>query len=257
MPFFRAGSKLVFYAHVPKCGGSAVADYVRDRFGHLGLHDNHYLRQPPDERWSRTSPQHVDVATLTRLVPLDMFDACFAVVRHPISRAISTYHFQLELEGSVPAGTTFGEWLRQVEDQSGERYAYDNHVRPMADLVPLGATVFHLEHGLDGLVPWFDALAGQADGPREIGELNKRGEHVKVQGARARPTDEDLARLARVYADDFERFGYRVGERQPLSLPPAVTRAFVDRHERAFHALHNPIARLRRRIRRKVSQWIW
>ncbi len=92
MPVFKIGGKLCYFAHIPKCGGSSVAAYLKERVGPVGCfaplkwHDG-------AERWSRPSPQHIDWASLQHLLPEAMLDAVFAVVRHPVARIVSAYHF--------------------------------------------------------------------------------------------------------------------------------------------------------------------
>ena len=164
MPIFRAGEKLVYYAHVPKCGGSAVGWYLDERFGPLAFTDRRHTAQPAAARWSRTSPQHIDRGSLARLFPQGFFDAVFTIVRHPVARIVSAYHFQLEVEASIPQDTGFSDWLADLEEQLEEDpFAFDNHVRPMSDIVPEGAQVFHMEHGLDALVGWFDDTPARLD----------------------------------------------------------------------------------------------
>jgi len=84
MPFFKAKSKLVYYAHVPKCGGSAVEHFIEARAGKLAFVDQKYMSQPEAMRWSKTSPQHINVDALSRIIPLEFFDAAFTIVRHPM-----------------------------------------------------------------------------------------------------------------------------------------------------------------------------
>ncbi len=55
-------------------------------------------------------------------------------------------------------------------------FLYDNHLRPMNEMVPEGAKLFYLEHGLDALVPWFDEVTGGKAGPRAVPHTNKRGD---------------------------------------------------------------------------------
>jgi hypothetical protein len=253
MPFFQVNQSLIYYAHVPKCGGSSIANYIRERFGPLAFHDNIYNRQPEAQRWTASSPQHVDAVTLERLIPLSFFAGIFTIVRHPLGRAVSTYHFQLELERSIPQGTSFTDWLKMLETQHAQSpFIYDNHTRPMSDIVPEGATVFHMEHGLDALVPWFDALAGQGDGPRAIVPENVRGEHVKVTGTRVTPSDTDIDLIAQIYAADFKRFGYVPGDKTPTAAAPEITPDFIATRDRALAAAARPAARLRRKVMRKI-----
>lgn len=261
MPFFRTPGptrgQLVYYAHVPKCGGSSIASYLKERFGTLAFHDNQYLTPPEPQRWTKSSPQHVDRATLDRLVPIEFFDHIFAIVRHPLARAISTYHFQLELERSIPENTRFGDWLKSLADADpNDPFRYDNHTRPMTDIVPEGAAVFYLEHGLDGLIPWFDQLTGTQDGPRAIVPENKRGDHVKKGAPKGRvsPSDSDLALLAEIYKADFDRFDYVVDQKTPTVDAPDIDAAFFAERDRALKAAQAPVARLRRKIRRRLEK---
>jgi len=39
MPIFRINDQLHYFAHVPKCGGSAVETYLTRRFGPLGFNE--------------------------------------------------------------------------------------------------------------------------------------------------------------------------------------------------------------------------
>jgi len=222
MPIFRSGPILVYYAHVPKCGGSAVETYLAKRFDRAAFFNVHHHALPEAQRWTKTSPQHVDTDALDMLFPGDFFDAAFTIVRHPVSRLVSAYHFQTEVERTIPAGRSFGDWLEDIPAiLAQDRFAFDNHVRPMTELVPAGADVFHLEHGLDGLVAWCDELLGRSDGPRRVPHANRRSAHGRTTTARVVPTAAQTARIAEIYAADFDRFGYRPDEPMPAAPAPA------------------------------------
>ncbi len=114
MPVFRIDNRLVLFAHVPKCAGTSIELYLEQRFGEVGMMDRQFMRKAPQLRWSRTSPQHVDTATLTHLLPLSFFDAVFAVVRHPVDRLISVFRFQRDVEKTLPGLISFDTWLDDV-----------------------------------------------------------------------------------------------------------------------------------------------
>lgn len=255
MPFFKAADKLVYYAHVPKCGGSAIAYYLEDRFGMLGFYDNSFHKKLSQKTaWTATSPQHVDAGTLESMIPFGFFDAMFAVVRHPVPRTVSTYHFQREVEGRIPADLSFSDWLSTLERDGFDLFKYDNHVLPMTLLVPEGATIFHLEHGLDPLVVWLDLMTGQKTGPRVIMPENARGALVAVKSEKVVPTVADIACIGRIYADDFTRFGYRPDQPAPMTPAPILTAAFMAERNHAFKALQHPVNRLRQRLRRRLRR---
>ena len=46
MPIFRHDGALYFFAHVPKCGGQSVEDYLSRRFGPLAFLNNDYYARP-------------------------------------------------------------------------------------------------------------------------------------------------------------------------------------------------------------------
>ena len=71
MPVFRIGDRLHYYAHVPKCGGTAVEGYLTARFGPLGLFEQNRHLVPLDRRWSRTATEHLSVDELQRVIPAD------------------------------------------------------------------------------------------------------------------------------------------------------------------------------------------
>lgn len=222
MPFFRIGDRLHYYAHVPKCAGSSVEAYLRARFGSLAFVDSAYLSRPAAMRWSRTSPQHVAVEDLYRLIPREWIASSFAVVRHPVSRLVSAFRFQAEIEATVPQSWSvndfFDDWLNR---SASEPFAYDNHLRPQSDLVPQDAIVFRLEDGLDAVVAHLDALAGNADGERHIPPENIRKSKMAAGSPRLQLRPETLARIGAFYSEDFRRFGYSLEEhpRQPRPAP--------------------------------------
>jgi hypothetical protein len=252
MPIVRAGPLLVFFAHVPKCGGSAIESYLAARFGRIAFLDTRHHAVKAARRWSRTSPQHMHLDVQRRLFPPGFFDHSFAVVRHPVARVVSAYHFQLEIE-QLPLGRMgFSEWLDLLPEMMEEDpFLYDNHTRPMVDLVPEDAHIFHLEHGLDALVPWFDGLTGLNDGPRAVRPTNERngrgGSKVKVT-----PGPADLERIARIYAADFARFGYELGKNTPKSAAPALSPDFLVERDAELARATRPGVWLRERLTRAV-----
>lgn len=252
MPIFKAGQKLVYYAHVPKCAGSSLEDYVHARFGEMAFLDGSYMSRPASERWSKTSPQHIDVKSLSYFINPDFFDHIFTIIRHPVARIVSAYHFQLEVERMVPDGTGFGEWLLDIQERLAEEpFLFDNHVIPMSRIVPEGAEVFYLEHGLDALIPYFDALANNADGQRAIGRSNERQGN---KGNRVVPTDKDLELIAQLYAEDFQRFGYSIENQEPTVAAPVISPEVTAARDHTLARQARPIAKFAMRIARRLNQ---
>ena len=217
MPICRVGTKLVYFAHVPRAAGTSVERYLGSRFGTLAFADEGYLLVPEQDRWTRSSPQHVDAAALSRLFPPNFFDASFAIVRNPYERIFSVFMRQREIQRTIPRDTLFKDWLKTLPLPL---HALDNHSRSMLAFIPAGARIFRLEDGLDPVVDWLDALAGNSDGPRTIGRFNGHRQVQAVLGFD--PADESpsgemdaeaRALIARLYADDLYWCGY--GESAP------------------------------------------
>ncbi len=251
MPIVKTGSKLIYYAHVPKCGGSAVQDYLSARFGPLAFEDRRHTGHSERDLWSRTSPQHIDKRSLSRLFPPAFFDAQFTIVRHPVARIVSAYHFQLEVESRISKQTKFHDWLLELEEGLSENpFLFDNHVRPMSDIVPEGAKVFYLEHGLDALVPFFDDIVGDRATPRSVGHTNKRGDFAKTAGDKVAPTEEDMKIISSIYAEDFERFGYAIGDKKPLAGKPYLSPTYLQERDLDRQKSGSGLQRVKTALRR-------
>ena len=254
MPIVRIGTGLIYYAHVPKCGGTSVEDYLRARFGRLALLDKTYMKQSMAARWSVTSAQHIDWASLSRMIPPDFFAASFGVVRHPVARMISSYHFQVQVEKAVSPEVPFSDWLsEQARIVHENPFFADNHLRPQADFIPQDGTVFHLEHGLDAIIPYLDTLAGDQLGPRAVRHDNKQ---AGPKQAPVSPGAADIALIERVYAADFARFGYRTDQKMPLTAAPDLDPGLLTEAKAARARAARRLPRILTRIKRRLRRWL-
>lgn len=254
MPIVKTGSGLIYYAHVPKCGGSSVEDYLRDRFGPLGFLNKAFTALPARQRWSQTSPQHIDRVSLDQLFPPDYFVAAFAVVRHPVARALSAWQFQVQVEKAVSPALPFATWLREQAKILHENpFLADNHLRPQGDFMGEDCTIFHLEHGLDAIIPWLDALVGDQAGPRAMAHANSRD---GSRSAAPAPTAADIALIGEIYAGDFARFGYRPDQKLPLAAKPGLDADFLAQAAAARAYSGRLIPRLKTRIKRRLRKWL-
>ena len=226
MPIVRIGAKLVYFAHVPRSAGSAIENYLVARFGPLGFLDRNYVSYPALQPWNVSSPQHIDVEAFDRLLPPSFFAARFAVVRHPIDRLISVFRFQRDIHNMIDSEQTFGAWLDRLPKLlQSDPYCFDNHVRPMAEIVPKNARVFRLEDGTTPVVAWLDDIAGFPGEPRKILPANTYEQRLvelkKEAGSVPEVSDADRVKIRTYYRIDFERFGY--DEKAPQHpVPPVV-----------------------------------
>lgn len=212
MPFFRAEAKLVYFAHVPKCAGTAVETYLRDLRGvKLAFLDHCYLKRPAETRWNVTSPQHIDQDALATLIPQGFFDLQFALVRHPVQRLVSAWRYQSYYQKVLDAGQGFSEFVASLDTAQIGRIGWcDNHFLPQVRflLKDEACRLFRLEDGLGLVKSWLDGLF---DGPAPEGEIapnNRLSDLVPEDLPETLATAADIKRIKRLYSDDFERFGY-------------------------------------------------
>ena len=225
MPLAFVQGKLLHFAHVPRCAGTAVENYLHARFGRLAFLDRQFNALSPAERWSQTSPQHVESAAFDRIIPRPWIAHRFAIVRHPQARILSVFRFQRDIEGRIPPRLGFLDWITRIAASLAERpFQFDNHARPATDLVPTDAEVFRLEDGLTPVIDWLDQIEGAKRGPRDIAPANVLEKVRDHLGRKALPEpqvcEESQEAIARIYAADFARFGYLPGAPMPVAPMP-------------------------------------
>lgn len=200
MPLITANGKRLFFAHVPKTGGSSVEDYLVRRFGGpMGM-----KMAKPISAYPRSglivSATHLSADDLEHLLPPDL-DHLFTVVREPLSRLKSQYRYQLG--DARAAQLNFATWLRvMIAALRIDPRIYRNHIRPQTELVPKGARAFKLEEGFDAMISWIDEVTSSEASQVKMGHMNARPER-RIEISR-----EDAALVAKVYNVDYERFSY-------------------------------------------------
>ncbi len=230
MPIIRAADKLIYFAHVPKCGGTGIEGMLTQRFGPRarGMLDPGHFGQPEALQWGRTSPQHLDAPTLYRLFPAGFFDAMFAVVRHPVLRLRSVYLYHRDADDSIDPAETFSDWLAALPGRRRAAPFYlDNHARPMNDMVPANARIFRLEEGIAPLVEWLDTVTGSAGGPRDVSRQHSLSERLQAlgkspKGAPVTLTPDHVSQVRALDPEDFLRFGYPDDPAQMADGLPAL-----------------------------------
>lgn len=200
MPLITAHSKRLFFAHVPKTGGSSVEDYLIRRFGGpLSLRDITHRRKDR-KRGLIALSTHLSVEDLEDVLPHDV-DHCFAVVRDPLSRMQSQYRFQAGISRTRSFGLQ--TWLRMIlKSAEIDPRVYQNHIRPQSELVRDGSAVFKLEDKFSDMIAWLDEVTGTTSPDVEVGHLLKR-EREPIEFSR-----EDVQLITDFYAADYDRFGY-------------------------------------------------
>jgi len=192
--------------------------------------DRRYFLEAKAARWSKTSPQHIDAAALSRILPPTFLDASFAVIRHPVERMRSVFLRHRDIEKTIPPDTDFDAWCRKLPLRG---FALDNHTRPMTDFIPAGCKLFRLEDGLAPLIAWLDGLAGDDSGPREIAMVNSHTQKLaalKRQGGKIPLVcGETVSLLVQKYEKDMMLGSYKSGLEDksdpPLKVVPMTREA--------------------------------
>lgn len=211
MPIFhKPGEPPVFFAHVPRTGGT----YIGTLFGRNGyeslLSDGRSRKVGLD-----VSLRHLDRSAFGPLIRPMSFKLSFMTVRHPVDRLLSVYRHRL----GRSAHTGLAEWLRQAEDGLAlDPHCMDNHLRPQVEFRAEAFLVFRQEDGFDA--GWARALS--LDHGLGFGTFEVRAGKEGAAHAPAPTSGEARALLgfcARHYAADFAAFGYDPDAAQAFRAP--------------------------------------
>lgn len=151
MPLFRKGDTNVLFVHIPKSGGTSITrafrqsgysvEYFDGRTGKGTLNHLHHC-----------TPQHWHAELLSQILRLDRMDVIFSFVRHPETRLQSEYLWRHRRRSSVNTGADAVEaWATKAFDRwrSGEKYLFDNHIRPQSEFLLPNTVQLKVEDGID------------------------------------------------------------------------------------------------------------
>ncbi|MEM7269076.1 MAG: sulfotransferase family 2 domain-containing protein [Pseudomonadota bacterium] len=232
MPLVQTDTLTIFFAHIPKAGGTSVEAYLEARFGPLRMMD---MRPRGHKSSVFTTPTHLSAEDVAELLP-QRVDYSFAVVRDPLDRILSEYRYQKRMTRT--SRLSFSTWLRlALKGAQIDPRVYDNHIRPQVDLIPEDAEVFRLEDGFDALIARLDEIEGKPSAA-EMPRLNAR-EKQEI-GINA----EDAALIAKFYGQDYQRLGY---------TPPNEASLKSD----AFASVRSPFAALLAHLVVFKQRWNW
>jgi hypothetical protein len=200
MPIVYAAGKRIFFAHIPKTGGSSLEIYLVERFGKpLALR----WREGTKKRGVISPSQHLSADDLLDVLEHDI-DAFFAVVRNPFKRTISQYKFQSGYGNSILNRFSFSTWLHVIiRCAELDPRVYRNHIRPQTKMTPDGSEVFKMEDGFAPITAWLDEVSGTTS-DLEVGH------HLKSPSKPVKVYRSDVELIHKYYADDYKTFGYEL-----------------------------------------------
>lgn len=180
MPICTVDNKVIFFAHIPKTGGSSIEAYLRLK-GDLSLFGAPKI--------DGVHLQHLTREKVLAMTTIPTFDHRFAIVRSPVTRMVSEFiwrsgplkplqHLMRPLSGVAARrikvsgkkrSLTFAEWVPLVLDEVRETPSLrDNHMRAQVDFLARGDKLFLFEQGLDPVFRWIDGITdGKPSAPVE------------------------------------------------------------------------------------------
>lgn len=226
MPIYRVENKLIYFAHIPKSGGTSIEKFLKHYATAVAFLNGRYLprtRYP----WIQTSPQHADAEAIGALFDTTFFDVSFALIRHPATRFLSAFNHHRNRH-NIPFYTRPINFLNRIINfTANDHYRFDNHFRPMCDMIPENAHVFHIEEGLDDVIDFLtSALNTRLD--KHLLTTSNRGNYTPyrpglfgtiketLQAPATSLTDELCETTRRIYSDDFSNFPYPT---RPINEP--------------------------------------
>lgn len=217
MPLCRIADKVLYFAHIPKTGGSSIEAYMAEK-GPVALRVNR------THGWSATTPQHIPARLFSKMVPDAFYDLGFAVLRDPEAKILSTFKMRISKDHALWNPLTwlglawarargreayairfwklrlsldFDTWLRlALIWQRKNPYIYDGHLLPQVDYMHPGQKIFLFEDGIDQVFRWIDAVTGTEPIPGSFHE--KKAKSHTVAGSAA-----SRALIRKVYAEDY------------------------------------------------------
>lgn len=212
MPIYRCNGKIIFFAHVPKCAGSSVEDYLISlQVGQMAFLDRQHLDDTRAHHWSTTSPQHISGAALAHLFPASFFDAGFAILRAPVARFKSAFWFQKYTQRRIPSDCCINGFVKDhLSVHHEDPHWIEGHFLPQhAFFHPnLDQHLFRLESdGLAAVKSFLDDVIIGGSIAADIPFSNPTALPDDLPEADRVLTPQSLSLLEQIYAKDFAIYG--------------------------------------------------
>ncbi|WP_299934544.1 sulfotransferase family 2 domain-containing protein [uncultured Pelagimonas sp.] len=197
MPICTYLDRVIFFAHIPKTGGTSVEAYLQQK-GEISLFG--------EPKIGGVHLQHLARDTVAGLPDLPQFDQCFGVVRDPVSRMVSEFMWRsaplkplqrlarpwdgpkarrIKVRGTKHS-LTFAEWVPLALDEARENpNMRDNHMLAQCAFLAKGDWLFLFENGLQPVFRWIDE---NTDGRASPSVKRLKASHV------TKPTVDDASR---------------------------------------------------------------
>jgi len=197
MPIFRSQSALIYFAHIPKTGGSSVENALFSAGAKRAMQIS--KSKNTEINYGKCTPQHIHANVYKSYFPDGFFDYEFTLVRNPFSRLASEYKMKV-VDGNEQA--TPDVWIsKALKRYEKIPFTRDNHIRPQADFLMPDIDIFKLEEGLDTPINKALSILGLPS--------TSRIPHARKSTVQTLEISKKTLNLIKdTYAHDFLKLGY-------------------------------------------------
>lgn len=203
------GKKRVFYAHVPKTGGT----YIEDLFVVNG-YAKKFWTASPKQCGLQVSFQHFDRIQYEACIDFSLIDLAFITVRHPIDRLLSEYR-------NSGNGQDISLWIKKIRNVLVRNPSFlDNHFRPQVDFYRPPMHIFRQEDKFSER--WASNFSVDNDLSFHTFTTTVKRDTSSKERPLSRSEASAVIRFClEYYRADFHTFGYKVSSAR--SLQPIIS----------------------------------
>ncbi len=209
MPIIRFNKKIVYYSHIPKCGGTSVEDFLKVMTGASISFLDHHFYENKNVRWSISSPQHITGEDVSKLFPVTFFDDFFTVTRNPFDRFCSAFAYQKYGLKRIDPFIDINKFIGNLEGHNALALGqFDHHFLPQIKFLYPGAAnkVFKLENGLDGVRRYIGSVFDTDVSGIRMPHSLKKPSQIGVSSENLDKHSKKI--IMEIYKLDFEKFNY-------------------------------------------------
>ena len=206
MPIYIKKDIKINHIHIPKCAGTSIENFFINKKFDYAMLDRNFNQKNQEALWSKSPPQHIPAYSFLELFREVKFNFTFAVVRNPINRFKSAFIFHF-VKNRMPEIKDINHFVDFIYQNKGIKIHWlNNHFLPMSffiENIP-NVKIYHLENGLNTLESDLAELLKL----KEKIVFEKENSQKNINPKLINLSHESISKLSKIYALDFEKFGY-------------------------------------------------